>query len=67
MERKCIVPKVIERSGGKAICSDVFKSRYLDKSNCNKCPKYNGILPATVSLSKADSDAWDIRRRLGYS
>ena len=67
MERKCIEPTVVEKSGGRAICNPRFQINYLDQGACNKCPKAKGTLPPTISLSKADSDAWDIRRRLGYS
>ena len=67
MERKGIEPTVVEKSGGRAICNPRFQISYLDQGACNKRPKAMGTLPPTISLSKADSDAWDIRRRLGYS
>ena len=67
MERKCIEPTVVEKSGGRASCPSNFKVRYLDRGECFNCPKVKGILPPTIPLSEADSVAWDVRRRLGYS
>lgn len=67
MERKCIEPSVVEKSGGKASCPPNFKAGFLDKGKCSNCFKVKGIFPPTIPLSKADSDAWGVRRRLGYS
>ena len=67
MERKCTYPPLVEKSSGRSPCPDVFKVRFFDKGECFRCTKVIGILPTTRPLSKADSDAWGVRKRLGYS
>ena len=67
MERKCVEPTVVGKSGGRAPCPDIFKVGFLDKGKCFNCPKVKGILPSRIPVSKADSDAWEVRRWLGYS
>ena len=66
-ERPCTVPKVFVNSSGRAICTPKWKARYLDQGVCDECPKVKGILPLRVPASKADRDAWAVRRGLGYS
>jgi len=67
MERKCVEPTVVQKSEGKAVCHPRFKVRYLDNGEYGECPKVKGILPPRIPLSTADSVAWGVRKRLGYS
>ena len=70
MERdiKCSYLKIEESSRGRAKCPPKLRTIYFDKNNCEGCSKVrlNDIF-SSPSRSKADNDAFAVRRLLKYS